>query len=307
MGQLEKLPDDAAQADLEKARFRLEQVKLDRELRQLSMPWWRSWNLTAIGAFIAAIVPSTAALTGYFEKQKQVELQQIELDNKIRVQYLNLAIDPTKTEADRQQILRFLQLTLKGSPIGAWAESELNRVNEELTALNNDLKAKQSKIDENAAKIYALERQVSAQTADTKPLAELRSLQAEREGLRSEVAKIRVKTTVGGAASLAWRSGAPVVTSPETSLGAEIQNALQERRLRPCELLPAKPQSLTATETLVFRFKTRGGSIFGLAADPPGTPLMINHILDGWPAPQFPRTNDASMVTVEILCSAVGR
>ena len=137
LGQPLGAEEDAAQ-ETALARLRLERAIVERDLARLSQPWWRSWNVTALGAFLAAIAPATAGVTGYFEKQKQLALEeqkqkhelameQQKQDEDIRGNYLDRMRDPHQS----RRTLRLLASTSPDVKIRDWANGELPHADEE--------------------------------------------------------------------------------------------------------------------------------------------------------------------------------
>ena len=128
------------QAEAEKllAQTRLDHARIESELKRLRSPWWRSWNVTVIGAFIAAVAPITAGIEGYFQKQKEVEIQEQKQlheiamarekqTEEIRKSYLDRLKDP----AERMRVLRFLIATASDPAIKVWSQAELQIVEKE--------------------------------------------------------------------------------------------------------------------------------------------------------------------------------
>lgn len=120
------------------ARLKLETAKDESERVKLSRPWWRSWNITALGALLAAIAPTTAGVTGYFEKQKQLALEeqkqrheiamaQQKQDEEIRGRYLDRIVDPQQS----RRTLRLMIVSSTDEKIRQWAANELPRIDEE--------------------------------------------------------------------------------------------------------------------------------------------------------------------------------
>ena len=114
------------------ARLKLERATVERDLARLAQPWWRSWNVTAIGAFLAAVAPATAGVAGYFEKQKQLALQeqkqrheiamaQQKQDEDIRAHYLDRVLDPKQA----RRTMRLLAATSSDDKVRQWAKQEL--------------------------------------------------------------------------------------------------------------------------------------------------------------------------------------
>src|SRR5580704_5974290 len=99
--------EEAAAQETALAKLNLERATLERDRAKLDRPWWRSWNVTALGAFLAAIAPATAGVTGYFERAKQADMAQQKQEEDIRSHYLDRISDPNQT----RRTLRLLAAT----------------------------------------------------------------------------------------------------------------------------------------------------------------------------------------------------
>ncbi len=134
--------EEAAKQETTLARLKLERATAERDLVRLARPWWRSWNITALGAFLAAVAPATAGVTGYYQKQTQLALeaqkQQHEIamaeqkqDEDIGNRYLDRLADPYQ----RRRTLRWLTATSSKLKIREWAEKEGPFLTEQETAI----------------------------------------------------------------------------------------------------------------------------------------------------------------------------
>jgi hypothetical protein len=215
-----------------------QQSALPERRRRVVHPWWKSKVVvTLLGTLAAAVAPLTVGVQNYIEKQKQLAIAEREQDFKMRMAYLDLAIDPTRTPADRAIVLRFLKDTTHDPALSTWANNELGLVNEELGRLEAELKAKlaalaaQAKAEEEAkAKLEALRGQAKApseqvQKAET-ALAEARgkkeSVEAETEEVRNKMvpgATLKATSEAEGAERSSPRLGPPLL-SPRAMAGA---------------------------------------------------------------------------------------
>jgi len=128
----------AAELENALAQLALERARTEREMRRLSLPWWRSWNITALGAILAAIAPLTAGVQGYWEKSKQLALEERHKEREetiardkqteeIRNRYLDRVKDPKES----RRVLRFLIATSTDSAVREWATAEQSIVEAE--------------------------------------------------------------------------------------------------------------------------------------------------------------------------------
>ncbi len=101
--------------------------------------WWKdSKQMTAVAALLAAAVPLTAAVNGFFQVQNQKQVQ----THEIRLKYLDRAIDSGRDAKYRERVLSFLVATLEpNDPMRSWAVEESDALKEVLR-LREDLDAK---------------------------------------------------------------------------------------------------------------------------------------------------------------------
>lgn len=147
--------EEAAAQEAALARLQLERATVERDLAKLSKPWWRSWNITALGAFLATIAPATAGVTGYFDKQKQLALEeqkqrheiamaQQKQDEDIRSRYLDRLLDPHQT----RRTLRLLMATSSDTKVRDWAMNELPFVDQQAKTNDDERTRRFKKADE---------------------------------------------------------------------------------------------------------------------------------------------------------------
>lgn len=133
---------------------KLEGLRLLAEQRKLMLPWWRSWNITALAALVAAITPVTAGVQEYFQKQTALELEvqkqdhQMELEQQKQVEqiysgYLDRIADPHS----RRRVLRFLAVTSSNPRVQEWARREVEIVDQEVAESRQEYVQEQEHID----------------------------------------------------------------------------------------------------------------------------------------------------------------
>jgi hypothetical protein len=94
-------------------------------------------------ALIAVAAPLTAAVHGIFAqtteltiarvaKDRELELATREQDFKMRMEFLDRAIDVRRTPEDRQLVLRFLRAVSADQALQQWAEAELASVQQDV-------------------------------------------------------------------------------------------------------------------------------------------------------------------------------
>src|SRR3954466_7308489 len=80
------------------------------------------WLALALAA-IAVTAPITTAIYGWMSTSRELALNSAKQQHEVRIAYLDRAIDPNRSPADRQIVLRFLvAATAPPDPVRAWAE-----------------------------------------------------------------------------------------------------------------------------------------------------------------------------------------
>jgi len=112
-------------------------------------PWWQSGLVvTVLGALAAAVAPVTVAIQENIRKQQELALAEKDQYYKMRMAYLDLAVDPARSPADRRVVLRFLKAVIKDDDaLASWADSELKEVDQQLVDLNEELKKKTAELE----------------------------------------------------------------------------------------------------------------------------------------------------------------
>ncbi len=146
-----------AKLRLENGRLKLEKenATLRAEIDALAAPWWRSARtVAALTAFVAAIVPVTTAVHGYYQKERELALEEAKQAEQVRTSYL----EKVKDGNAMFRTLRFIEATSPDKAMRSWAAAEVKNLEDELTKWSEDA-TKQSKI------VEGLERAQAARAA----------------------------------------------------------------------------------------------------------------------------------------------
>ena len=135
-------------------------------------PWWRNpKTVTFIAGLLAAFIPLTTAVDGYFKGKSSLALAAEQQRHAMRMDYMKTALDPQAPEIQRQSRLRLLVAILDADdPARGWAQSELGAVNDNVNQLKATLKQTQTEL-------------VAAQADETQAKKQLNELESKlREG-----------------------------------------------------------------------------------------------------------------------------
>ncbi|HLL82297.1 MAG TPA: hypothetical protein VK420_06585 [Longimicrobium sp.] len=180
--------------------------------RRTAYPWWKSKVVvTLLGTLAAAVAPVTVGVQSYIQKQKELAIAEREQEFKIRLAYLDLAIDPARTPADRAIVLRFLKEATHDDALSGWAGNELGLVNQELDRLKQELAkaqealAAQEKAEREARAEVERLKQLNDANEKKRHLAEVALTEAEaRTAYRAaEAAQIRDQVEPGATTKVA--------------------------------------------------------------------------------------------------------
>lgn len=111
--------------------------------------------LTALAAFVAAMMPLTAFVNGLYS----IEVEQARFVKQLQLNYIDRALDTSRDPTYRESFLRFIVDTTDSSdPLHKWASREIDKVSE-LAKLRQEL-----------ASLNSLQRSTSAQLAKERDL-----------------------------------------------------------------------------------------------------------------------------------------
>jgi len=155
------------------------------------VPWWREATyITAIAAVLAAILPATALINGWYQTRSEDQSRVAE----IRLKYLDRAIDPDRNEEDRAAVLKFLvEILSSGDPMKRWAQSQLDNLTEflQMRVMYDSLEAEFGKLTLEY-KVAQLENQDRAQVLRDA----LRLKQSELTRVKKELATTEARASV---------------------------------------------------------------------------------------------------------------
>lgn len=122
-GKSEAVPQ--AEADLATLRAEVERLRLKAEISSMQhgfRPWWRQGkSVTAAIGLIAAIIPVTTAVKGFFDERATREAASRTRVQEARDKYLDTVLKEPK---NAQLILRYIIATSDDSKIREWANTE---------------------------------------------------------------------------------------------------------------------------------------------------------------------------------------
>jgi hypothetical protein len=142
-------------SDLEQLKQQKERLELKAQIAALAAPWWRKASLVAtVTALVAAILPVKTAIEEHYaserefvlqrvKQQNDIAMQQVKQEHEIRMAYL----DRFEVPGHRLQTLRFLLATTTDAQLVAWAQEEQKRVQAEVEAIEEELRALADKIE----------------------------------------------------------------------------------------------------------------------------------------------------------------
>jgi hypothetical protein len=210
--------------------------------RRTVQPWWKSKVVvTLLGTLAAAVAPVTVGVQSYIQKQKELAIAERDQEFKIRLAYLDLAIDPARTPADRAIVLRFLKEATHDDALSGWAGNELGLVNQELDRLKQDLAkaqealAAQEKAEREARAELERLRQLNDANEKKRHLAEVALAEAEARTAdkAAEAAEIRVQVQPGATTRAAASPDEGMRTRLRLPLLSPAGRAVTGRRCAP--------------------------------------------------------------------------
>lgn len=146
-------------------------------------PLWRdSTYITALAAIIAAMIPITAAVNGYFS----LKLEREKFTSELRLKYIDRALDTSKDPTYKRSFLEFLvQATQSNDLLHHWAQRQLQNVDE-----IGKLRTAMTKLNASLSVISGKLEQERSRRAKDKTIASQRE-----EALHSEVLEALKKKT----------------------------------------------------------------------------------------------------------------
>lgn len=90
-----------------------------------------------MGAFAAVIIPAVTALNGYFD----LKLKEKELEQKVALEWIDKAIDPSRPDDYRKGAIGVLRIVLRGTALEPWLDTQTN----EITSAGIELQSRREK------------------------------------------------------------------------------------------------------------------------------------------------------------------
>jgi septal ring factor EnvC (AmiA/AmiB activator) len=153
------------------------------------------WLALAL-ALAAVTAPLTTAIHGWLSTSRELALNTAKQEHEIRLAYLDRAIDPNRTPADRQTVLRFLvAATASSDPVRAWAERELGEVNGDIDRLTKQRDELQESYKAVSARVKALQDELArVQGAGQGDSARVRALSTNLDSVREQARQAEAAT-----------------------------------------------------------------------------------------------------------------
>jgi hypothetical protein len=128
-----------AEAELANLRVEVERLRLKGEISAMQgglRPWWRQGrSITAAIGLVAAIIPITTAVKGFFDERATRDAAGRTRVQEARDRYLDTVLKEPK---NAQLILRYIQSTSEDSKIREWARQEAQYLSSSESSPNRD-------------------------------------------------------------------------------------------------------------------------------------------------------------------------
>ena len=156
-------------------------------------PWWRNPKMvTVIASLLAAFIPLTTAVDGYFKGRSSLALAAEQQRHAMRMDYMKTALDPQAPEIQRQSRLRLLIAILDtDDPVREWARAELGVVNQTVQQLETTLKTTKAELAQVQAEEQAARSKLGELESKLDETPTPSAAPAEQHVLEREVEKAR--------------------------------------------------------------------------------------------------------------------
>lgn len=127
---------------------------------------WRQpiW-VVLVTAIIAAAAPSTAAVHGWLNKAKEIEIAQRDQNFRIRTGLIDRAVDQKLPANERERLFRFLAASDEDKALKAWARQELEVIGDETKKLRSMLGSAEGALAEADKRSADLKRKLATSQA----------------------------------------------------------------------------------------------------------------------------------------------
>jgi len=168
------------------------------------IPWWQNAKVvTLLGTLIAAAMPLTTFIGGHLQKETELGLNAQKQNHQIRMDYINRALTPNMTEAEKELIFGLFAEMDDQAALQRWAKKRHSTLTSQIVVLRKGIKDKEvqqlaleNRIIDTDKKIANLEATIEAQNHSSEPSNKTiqleQQLRAEREKTESEVAKLQI-------------------------------------------------------------------------------------------------------------------
>jgi hypothetical protein len=127
-------------------------------------PWWRdAKTVTILGALIAAILPLATWISNIYASSRESHRLLVEQQEKIRQTYLDRALRPGATEAERERVFGLLSILSSDAELQRWAQGELKKTHDSIEALKKQKEDAERRVTEAAIKVDAARRQLKSE------------------------------------------------------------------------------------------------------------------------------------------------
>ncbi|HEV8581102.1 MAG TPA: hypothetical protein VGX68_18705 [Thermoanaerobaculia bacterium] len=169
------------------------------EVTSGNRPFWRDpAYVTALAGLIAAMIPLTAAVNGYFA----LELEKAKFTSELQLKYVDRALDTSKDPSYRESFMRFLiEATVPSDLLHKWAKSqllnasEIGRVRAELAKLNTSLRVSSDQLAQERKRRSQNEAAASRRELDLRGLVSRALTEKERLEAKLRAAELKAGYT----------------------------------------------------------------------------------------------------------------
>jgi len=103
-------------------------------------PWWRRAGfVTLLTALVGAMVPLSAGVQAYVQKEREIQLEREKQQQSIRLHYLDVLMSTSLK--DTEMFLSFIASTDDNPDLKQWAQAQLTSVRGRITALEGEAAA----------------------------------------------------------------------------------------------------------------------------------------------------------------------
>jgi hypothetical protein len=151
----------------------------DSEAESQQTHWWhRAGFVTLLTAFIGVMVPLTAGVQAYVQKERELQLEREKYQQSIRLHYLDILV--SSSLKDVEMFLTFISQTESSPELKQWAAVQLGSVRGRLAGLESDLAAAQKRADDAQKELEAAKRSTEEKVREAQAQATASKAQKEK-------------------------------------------------------------------------------------------------------------------------------